>query len=111
MSKETTHIDEWLDRPSMPSDRGECYAKFVLNQMRMPAWAQTAFNEWTSSFKLFCTYGGKVYRVTGASRMGDVWLKSLPANHEDDKLEVYGYDMRVNIVDCGNWGPDRHSVY
>lgn len=104
------HIDEWLDSPTL-NNRGENYAKFVINYMRMPAWCQFAFKEWTEQFKLFCRYQGKIYRVTGASRLGDLWLKELPKNHKDDDLEQTGYNLRVDVAECSDWGPDRDSIY
>ena len=94
-----THIDDWLDTPSMFSNPGECYAKFVLEYKRMPAWKIMAFRDHMKQFKLFCTYkDGKRYRVNGASRMGDVWLQS------DFTIEN-GYDLRVDLKDCRDWGP------
>ena len=90
-----THIDDWLDMPSMPGEP-EAYAKFVLMFKRMPAWCQSAFQPWMSQHKLFCTRKGRRYRVTGASRMGDVWLA------QDFKRE-HGYDLRVSVDECSDW--------
>ena len=95
----STHIDDWLDRPT--GNRGINYAQFVLNYKRMPAWQQTAFAEWMKQFMLFCEYQGKTYRVTGASRMGDVWLTS-------DYHQESGYELRVNIDECSKWGRTQH---
>jgi hypothetical protein len=92
-----THIDDWLDKPSVPSDP-ECYAKFVIFYFRYPAWAKAAFLPWMSVHKLFCDYKGRRYRVTGASRMGDLWLA-------EDHTRDTGYDLRVDVAECGNWGP------
>jgi len=47
------------------------------------------------SFPLFCTYDGTLYRVTGASRMGDVWL-----NYPD---KVDSYVLRVPVTGCSSW--------
>ena len=49
--------------------------------------------------KLFATYEGKRYRVTYASRMGDVCLSS-------DHSRAMGYDLRVDVEKCSEWGPD-----
>lgn len=95
-----THVDDWLDKGVMDvmNNPDTAYARFVLVYARMPAWMQSAFSPWMSQFKLFCTYkDGKRYRVTGASRMGDVWLAS---DHE----KTTGYDLRVNVDDCQQWG-------
>lgn len=94
---EPQHVDEWLDTPSFPSDEGESYAKFVLMYKRMPAWCQGAFAPWMAKHKLFCTYEGKRYRCTGASRMGDVWLA-------EDFNRENGYDLRVDVGKCSEWG-------
>jgi hypothetical protein len=49
-------------------------------------------------FKLFCTYKDERYRVTGASRMGDIWLA------KDFNRDV-GYDLRVDLDECSGWTP------
>lgn len=90
------HVDDWLDEVSMDED--ECYAKFVLDNKRWPAWKVMYYDKWMEQFKLFCSYEGKRYRVTGCSRMGDVWLHS-DFNHD------HGYEKRVDIEKCHNWSP------
>ena len=92
----TTHIDEWIDNPRS-KDEGERYAKFVLWYFRYPAWAKMAFWEFMRDHKLFCTYEGNRYRVTGASRMGDIWLTS-------DFSQDHGYELRVDVSKCYDWG-------
>lgn len=93
------HVDVWLDTPCMDRDSsGEDYAKFFLEHKRMPAWKMNAFQPWMRQFKLFCRHQGNVYRVTGASRMGDIWLTS------DYKQET-GYEFRVLISTCSDWSP------
>lgn len=91
-----THIDDWISSP-LSKDDGERYAKFVFWYFRYPAWAQIDFHEWMKEFKLFCTYEGKRFRVTGASRLGDVWLTE---NFEQEN----GYSLRVDVAKCTNWG-------
>lgn len=91
-----THIDDWIDSPRC-ADAGEKYAKFVFWYFRYPAWAQSAFEPWMRDHKLFCTYKGQRFRVTGASRMGDVWLAQ-------DFGRQHGYDHRVAVDDCSDWG-------
>lgn len=90
------HIDSWLDCPSDPKKIGECYAKFFLVHRRMPAWMVSAFTPWLSDRKLFCTYKGKRYRCTGASRLGDIWLTS-------DFERDHGYELRIDVMDCTDW--------
>lgn len=91
-----THIDDWIDGSGC-KDEGERYAKFVFWYFRYPAWAQMAFNPWMRQFKLFCTYQGRRYRCTGASRLGDVWLA-------EDPDRDHGYDLRVDVAECDEWG-------
>jgi hypothetical protein len=92
-----THIDDWLDKPRLPSDPAN-YAGFVLEFARMPAWKQFAYGPFMKEHKLFCTYEGERYRVTGASRMGDVWLARNPD-------QEHSYDLRVDVDKCSDWGP------
>lgn len=91
------HVDEWLSEPSF--EEPELYAKFVLDNARKPAWFKFGVAKWMRQFKLFCIYEGKCYRVTGASRLGDVWL----ATDFDREL---GYDHRVDVEDCSDWSPE-----
>ena len=88
-----THIDEWLDQ-AKPHDKAEHYARFVLEQFRWPAWKLNMYRPFVPP--LFCTYEGKRYKVTGASRMGDVWLA-------EDFTRLQGYDKRVDVTDCSEW--------
>lgn len=99
-----THIDEWLDSSNRVLDQGELYAAFVLDHMRMPGWKITAYQPYTQQFKLFCTFEGERWRVVGASRMGDVWLSR-------DFAREAGYEMRVDVDLCSNWGnsPDEQN--
>lgn len=89
-----THIDDWIR--TIGIGKPEEYAKFFFMLARLPAWMQIAFYPWTKQFKLFCTYDGSRYRVTGASRLGDVWLTN-DLNSEE------GYDLRVDVAKCSGW--------
>ena len=92
------HVDDFIDYGSMLDSppRNEAYARWVLNYFRMSAVCQNDFRPFMSAHKLFCQYDGKPYRVTGASRLGDVWLTS---NYKQDS----GYQHRVNIDECSGW--------
>jgi hypothetical protein len=96
VSTKAQHVDVWLSTPTC-SEAGEMYAKFVLDYMRKPAWFQIGASRWMRAFPLFCTYAGSRWRVTGASRLGDVWLAHDPTR------EV-GHDLRVGVTDCSEWG-------
>ena len=90
------HIDDFIDYATDRSLEVR-YARFVLNYFRMPAMLKNDFAPWMKQFPLFCTYNGQRYRVTGASRLGDVWLA------EDHNRET-GYDHRVIYTECSDWG-------
>ncbi len=61
-----THIDDFIDAVSF--DRAENYAKFFFNLKRLSAHKGMVWALWISKYKLFCTFEGKRWRVTGASR-------------------------------------------
>jgi len=88
------HIDDFIKDPQQ-----DAYARWVLFHTRLPAHLSASFRKFMVEYKLFCTYAGKRYRVTGGSRMGDVWLNSDLDNDS-------GYDLRVDVVHCANWSPD-----
>lgn len=99
--KKVTHVDDFIDSPWSLKDPkkfaniSERYAKFFLDFARRPA----AFHSMCNAFfvqKLFCTFRGERYRVTGASRLGDVWLTK---NFEQES----GYQLRVDLDDCSLW--------
>jgi len=87
------HVDTFIDDPS-----SDAYAMWVLDYFRHSA----IFLGKTWSFMkyhlLFCTWKGKRYRVTGASRLGDVWLTT-------DFAREVGYEERVDVDDCSAWSP------
>jgi hypothetical protein len=89
---EESHVDTFIERFN-----SDAYASFVLHLFRLPATLQMKFAFAIERMPLFCTYGGERYRVTGASRFGDVWLAK-------DFTRDHGYDHRVNVVECSAWG-------
>ncbi len=74
------------------------YARFALLLFRLPAVHRIAFADLIRQYTLFCTYKGVRYRVTGASRMGDIWLTP-------DFTQETGYKLRVAISECSEFGP------
>lgn len=88
---EQLHVDDFIDGCDTDD-----YAAFVFDWFRRPAIARGRFGKWMDQFKLFCTFEGARYRVTGASRLGDVWLSA------DFKRES-GYEKRVNVAECSGW--------
>lgn len=96
--KEYEHVDDFIDYGCMRSNapKNEKYARWVLNYFRMSAILKNDFREFMKDSLLFCKYEDKVYRVIGASRLGDVWLTS-------DYSKENGYEHRVSINDCSDW--------
>lgn len=86
----TRHVDDFIDDPK--SDR---YAASWFESFRRPEW--TKLKE-PDSRQLFATWDGKRYRVTGCSRLGDVWLHS-------DITEDTRYEKRVDVDACSEWSP------
>lgn len=100
-----THIDDWVDRFDTGSQtENEKYARWFFFLHRLAAVYKADWAKQIKQYKLFCTYNGKRYRVTGASRMGDVWLA------EDMNREA-GYDHRVMVDVCSNWSPIPFHAY
>lgn len=88
------HVDDFIDKRE--TDR---YASWVLNLFRLPAALQIKFAGWIDKYELYCTYDGRRWRVTGASSaFGDIWLAK-------DLWRTSGYDLRVDVEKCSNWGP------
>jgi hypothetical protein len=88
---EPRHVDEFID-----DYKSNAYAAFVLNWFRAPASHHSRFSPWMKQHKLFGTYNSMRFRVTGASRLGDVFLC---ANFDHDS----GYKLRVDVDEISNW--------
>ena len=85
------HVDDFID-----SHRQPVYARFVLDYFRRSAIGQMDFRPFMEKHLLFASWKGSRYRVTGASRMGDVWLSA-------DFKRVDGYEHRVNVAELSEW--------
>lgn len=98
-STDTKHVDKFIHsiacRP--PGPINERYAAWWLYNARLMAAYKITFQPFLDLFELYCDFGGLRYRVTGASRLGDVWLAKDPQRKT-------GYDLRVAAADCSNWG-------
>jgi hypothetical protein len=88
------HVDKFVD-----DYRQDEYARWMLMCFRLPAALQILASKFNADRRLFCTYEGKRYRCTGASRFGDVWLNS---NFKRD----CGYDDRVDVAKCSDWSAE-----
>lgn len=85
-------VDEWLDK-SLFKCAGNpelAYVHFFFTLHRFPAAEQSIHHPFTQQFELYADYENATWRVTGASRMGDVYLAC------DPKREM-GYDRRVTL--------------
>lgn len=72
------------------------YPRFFLMLQRLPAALKLDFAEFIKEYRLFALYKNVWYRVTGASRMGDIWLQS-------DFNRTRGYEIRVSAKDIEDW--------
>lgn len=88
---EPRHVDDYIDDPA-----SDAYAASWFEAFRRPAIDKARKPD---ARKLFATWQGTRYRVTGCSRLGDVWLHS---NVNED----CGYQHRVNVDACSNWGTE-----
>jgi len=83
------HVDDFIDDPT--TDR---YAASWFEAFRRPALDKIRKPD---TRKLFVTYGGRRYLVTGCSRLGDVWL------HADHNYDGMSYQHRVDVDACSGW--------
>lgn len=95
MREPTKHVYDWLDEP--PSNDAERDAKEWLNKFVIPAYDKhvSGMNKWLQRHKLTVEWRGKRYECTGASRLGDVWLKNEGSTNF--------YDHRVDVTELSNW--------
>ena len=93
MTKPFVHIEDWIEDTSNDS-----YARFMFNHFRLRAALVFDFNPFVKPRKLFGTYQGERFRITGASSMGDVWLNP-------DFEQEHGYKHRVCITEVTELGP------
>lgn len=93
MDDKQTHVDDFID-----DYQTDVYASWFFNLKRLPAMPQFKFVEQINKYKLFCSFDGERYRVTGCSRLGDVWLTK-------DFSQDTGYQKRVMIDQCAEFSP------
>lgn len=95
-------VDAFLDQTPMWFNEKEYlnYVHFMLEHFRKPAVVKIAHERYMQSHHLFVTYEDIRYKVTGASRLGDIFLaKDL------DRANGAGYDRRVllNFAKLTQW--------
>ncbi len=84
-----THVDDFIDNPT-----SDPYAASWFESVRRPAIAKMRKPD---TRKLFATWRGSRYLVTGCSRLGDVWL------HANPNYTGVSYQHRVNVDECSGW--------
>lgn len=89
-----THIYDWLEEEGTTA--AEKKVKEFLDFRTRPAVYQMENRDKIKGLSVFCEYESIKYKITGASRMGDVWLAK---NFERES----GYDKRVMIDECSNF--------
>lgn len=90
-STNQTHIYDWLDNPDNRNHPAWRYLdEFTKCDLEEKA------QLWLESTVVLCSYQGTRYRLTGASRLGDVWIHSNFNVHD-------GYVKRVDITELSDW--------
>ena len=92
---EPLHVYHWLDLP--PADDAERDAKEWLDKFCLPAYDKykDGTNKRLKQFELTVEWKGQRFICSGASRMGDVWLKNAGSPNF--------YDYRVNVEELSHW--------
>ncbi len=87
------HVDDFIEDVTQDS-----YARFMFNHFRLSAALKFDFNEFVTDCRLFGTYKGERFRITGASGFGYVCLAR-------DFERNTGYDLRVAVNEVSDFGP------
>jgi hypothetical protein len=92
---EPAHVFDWLELP--PLNDAEKDAKEWLDKYLQPAYTKhkDGTTKWLERYRVTVEWKGKRYTCTGASRLGDVWLKTEGSSNY--------YDHRVNVEELFNW--------
>lgn len=93
--KEPLHVYEWLELPS--TSDGERDAKEWLDKFTLPAYDKynLGIQDWLDKYIVTAEWKGSRYLCSGASRMGDVWLR------EEGSRAFYNH--RVGVEELSNW--------
>lgn len=103
----TIHIYDWLDikekeLETLPIEEQKVW-EFLDFRTRDAAFQYEPANmDKILGLKVYCMYNGAKCRITGASRLGDVWLRE--ATEEVIAIDnITGYTKRVDIADCSEF--------
>lgn len=99
LQEEAIHVDDFIDVGTWPrseAKENEAYARWVLAQFRWPATLQADAAQYIGQYPLYAMHEGNIYRVTGASRLGDIYL-------QPDFSQTTGYTKRVFVWNVSRW--------
>jgi hypothetical protein len=93
--KEPMHVYEWLNLPS--ASDGERDAKEWLDKFTLPAYDKynQGIQKWLDQYHVTVEWKGSRYLCSGASRLGDIWLR-------EEGSKAF-YDHRVLLEELSNW--------
>jgi hypothetical protein len=95
-------VDDFLDQTPMWFKEKDYlnYVHFMLEHFRKPAVLKISHERYMKYHHLFVTYSGVRYKVTGASRLGDIYLAA-----DLSRANGAGYDKRVplNFAKLTQW--------
>ena len=97
------HVDNFIDNTPDKPRLNDSYARIIFDLFRLPSHEQYAFNHFIKRYELFCIYEGKLYRVIGASTLGDIWLTTKFARD-------FGYELRICHSKVTHWGKTKREL-
>ena len=86
------HVDDYVNEPdadSIAKEFLEHARRYVTNQNKA----------WLAANRPWVMWRGRRYRCVGASRLGDVWLKTEPNVMNPGAF----YDYRVDVAELSGW--------
>ena len=99
-------VDDFIDDYTKDSEP-ERYARLFFHLHRLPESLWIAFETWLSTYELYFTHGGKRWRVTGCSSLGDIYFKAPEDAPPGSKPEAWRgpyYDERGAFpAECSDW--------
>ena len=103
------HVDDWLDlsMEGLSASSDEQAARWLIEFHRLPAWKKTVYERFVRDasgrpWRISCVFRDKRMYLSGASRMGDVFLRETPPT------EVVGpYSVRALVRACSDWKHER----
>lgn len=97
--KGSLHVDEFLDSTYELIGRDDLiYPHYMLGMMRQGHSTLALYRKAIGDKQLFVTFEGKRWQVTGASRLGDIWL--TPSTKLDAQ---YRRRVWLRLDDMTNW--------